>query len=180
VPFEKQKADVPRTIVYDRPIRIAEAEQTLRREFGDAGPIGATRPDAVATRPGDDFASKLVKYIPAEALAFVALISSFSDITEPQVITIVAVGLAGQMLWLRRQGAKLPPADRPTWRQYILSAIAYAAWVLGTSPAVSAVFGVDRTTATITMASVAYLLPLIDDPTHEWLDPKPAEHVLIR
>ena len=106
---------------HDRPIRIADAEQTLKREFGDAGPIGAAGPDAVATRPGDDFASKLVKYIPAEALAFVALISSFSGITEAQVVTIIAVGFVGQMLWLRRQGAKLPPADHPTWRQYILS-----------------------------------------------------------
>jgi hypothetical protein len=121
-----------------------------------------------------------MKYIPAEALALVALISSIEGIRDGQVVAVVIVGGVGQLLWLMRQGKKIAPVDRPSLRQYGFALIAYLAWVLGTSPTVCDVLGVDRTTGTIAMASTAYLLPLIDDSAHDWLDPKPQEPFVTR
>ena len=111
---------------------------------------------------------------------FVALISSMEGIADEQVIAVVVIAGIGQLLWLSHSAAKLPIADRPTVRQYSLAVVAYAAWVLGTSPEVAQILGIDRTTATIAMASVAYLLPLVDPKTHAWLDPDPEEPVLTR
>jgi hypothetical protein len=171
---------VPRTIIYDRPIHANEATGAPAEVY--SGGVGRRPRDdeRIVARPGDDFASKLMKYIPAEALALVALISSIRGIADAQVLAVVIVGGVGQMLWLMRQGKKLALADHPSWRQYSFALIAYVAWVLGTSPTVCGVLGVSPTTGTIAMASVAYLLPLIDDSAHDWLDPKPSEPILTR
>ncbi len=171
---------MPRTIVYDRPISVAEGQEAPHRAYSESLVGRAGEGEDVVTRPGDDFSSKLIKYMPAEALALVALISSIEGIKDGQVLAVVIVGGLGQLLWLRQQGAKLDPADRPTARQFGFALVAYCAWVLGTSPTVCAVLGIDRTTGTIAMASVAYLLPLIDDSAHAWLDPKPPEPILLR
>jgi hypothetical protein len=169
---------MPRTIVYARPMQITDASEKGNPRYSGGGAV-APLEDAAVTE-GDDFAAKLVKYIPGEALALVALISSLAGISQIQVVSIVVVGGIGQLLWLHREGAKLLTVDRPSQRQYVFALVAYVAWVFGTSPTVCSVLGIAHTTGTITMASVAYLLPLVDDVAHARLDPKVEEPALRR
>ena len=169
---------MPRTILYSRTLPLAEAPEAINPRYSGL-PIGDAS-DEMIEREGDDFAGKLVKYIPGEALALVALISSIAGITEKQILAIVAVGGVGQLLWLHRAAGDLAAADRPSWRQYIFALVAYLGWILGTTPAVCSVVGVARTTGAICMASVAYLLPLIDDAAHRRLDPNTEPPALLR
>lgn len=169
---------MPRTIVYARAIRPGETPEETNPRYSSRA-IGASNGDTVV-REGDDFAAKLVKYIPGEALALVALISSINGISDQQVVAIAVVGGVGQLLWLYREGSKLATRDRPSLRQYGFASIAYFAWVVGTSPLVCSVLGMAHTTGTITMASVAYLLPLVDDAAHARFDPETEEPALMR
>jgi hypothetical protein len=118
--------------------------------------------------------------IPGEALALIALITAGSGMGDGQVIALVTVGAVGQMLWLQQRGAQLDGPDRPTARFFVFALIAYLAWVLVTCPADRELAGVDETTAAIVMASVAYLLPLVDPIAHERLDSSEEEPVLER
>ncbi len=161
---------MPRTILYARPAQPGDHAAPSGAYYAQRA--GAPAQDDLGDVPGDDFATRLAKYIPAEALALVALITSIEGITDEQMIAIVVVAAIGQLL--NQLGERLSAADRPAVRQYVFALIAYAAWVLGTTPPVSDMLGVDRTTATIVMASTAYLLPLLDPPTHKWLDPQPS------
>lgn len=168
---------MPRVIIYPRarPEPTTSAEQ--RQLYGARGDEEVA---AAASLVADDYASRLLKYIPAEALAFVVFGTSFSSERRGQVAAVAIVAAVGQLLWLRRSAQSLPAADRPTWRYYLLSLIAYVAWVVGTSPKVRSLVGLHQTTAAIILGSVAYLLPSIDPATHSRLDPKPPEPPRVR
>jgi hypothetical protein len=168
-----------RVILYERPAEVKDQESA-----GDIyGEVRADWPrpehkDVV--RRGDGYLERVAKYIPAEALGFVILGTSYPGIEALELATVVAVGAVGQMLWLYRKGDGLAELDKPTPRYYVLSLIAYGAWVLGTCPSVAALVGVDGSLAAIVLTSVAYLLPWIDPKTHAWLDPPPPERPLLR
>lgn len=157
-----------RTIVYERRIPIEVLDDSDRRAYGAFR--AAAGQDDVAIREGDGFAERLLKYIPGEALALIALITAGSSMSDGQVIALVAVGAIGQILWLQQRGAQLDGPDRPSARFFVFALVAYLAWVLGTCPTVRELVDVDQTTAAIVMASVAYLLPLVDPIAHERLD----------
>lgn len=168
---------MPRVILYDRPaLRDAEQRDGSPRYAGG----GKGAPGAEEVRAGDDYVQRLVKYIPAEAIGFVIFGTSFPNEKDGHVVAVVVVAAVGQLLWLFRRGQQVPQADRPTARFYVLALIAFAAWALGTSPPVSELVGLDRTTAALILCSVAYLLPWIDPQTHAWLDPKPPEPERLR
>jgi hypothetical protein len=168
---------LPRTIIYERRIPARQQRSPGSPAYGSATKAGA---DETKVRPGDDFATRLTKYLPAETIALVALVSSISGITRYQIWAIVLVGAIGQVLVLRQASRKLDKPDQPSWRQLVFAVVAYAGWVLGTTPAFCDSIHVDRTTGTIVMACVAYLLPLVDVEAHDLLDNKDDVEVLTR
>lgn len=164
---------MPRSIVYPAPAPRPRADERDRPYAGGTGAADAGQSTEMS--PGDGFAQRLLKYIPAETLAFVVFLTAMSDLKDAHVVAVVVVGLVGQVLILRSQTAKMAAPDRPTLRFFIFAVVAYLAWVVGTSPRFAHIVHLDRTTATLIMACVAYLLPLIDPKTHEIFDPKPPE-----
>lgn len=157
---------MPRTIIYDRP--RSSLPPQARPTYGER--VAGTEQDG-DVRPGDPYLTRLAKYIPAETLAFMVFSTSFSQETRGQTIAVVLIGAVGQLLWLYNRGQAISdPEDRPTWRYYMFSLIAYSAWIIGTCPQVSHYAGIPRTTAAIILGGVAYLLPLADPETHAWID----------
>jgi hypothetical protein len=137
---------MPRTVVPATPERSTRAPQ-----------------DSAGGARGDDLPTKLVKYVPAEALAFfvpaAAAIGSGNDVL---LIIIVAVGAIGTAGWLWYNASSLPAPERPLVHFYALAVIAFLVWALATAPNVAAIVRLDTVTTGVILAIGVFLIPLVD------------------
>ena len=114
----ERKVEMPRTIV---PPPLAPAA---------GGPGGRIRLDG-----GDDLSTKLVKYVPAETLAFfVPAAGRLGTSRSALLFAAVAAGAIGTVGWLWYKGSSLPAEKRPLPHYYVLSVIAFLIWALVTAP----------------------------------------------
>jgi hypothetical protein len=142
---------MPRTIVYATP-----------RPRGDA-----TTRDAVKTngdeKGGDGYTERLSKYIPAEVLAAFLPLIGLTDGQTGRLQIALLVGLAGTLIYLymhARQETDASKRPRPFF--YLLAAIAFVAWAVGTSEAVRGLLGWDATGAQFGLAIAAFSIPALD------------------
>ena len=98
--------------------------------------------------------------------------TALPDESDLQLAAGVLVGARGQLLWLglKAKDPEVDERDRPGWHFFVLAVIAYFAWVIGTCAPVAEALKIDPTTAVIVVASVAYLLPLLDPTLHRALN----------
>ena len=109
----------------------------------------------------DDYAGKLVKFVPAEVLAFFAPMAAAVQSRKGLLIaaTIVAFLATPAYLWYGAQ--KLPPQQQPLRHFYPLSAIAFLAWALGTS-SLGSLIGLDSIATSFMLGTSVFLIPLAD------------------
>lgn len=130
--------------------------------------------------PPDPFPVKLVKYVPAEVIAFFAPAYAVATPKVPadQPITATATGvpavdhsaqwivfgvaLLGLLLYLFLRGSKDQP---PRWYFYVLGAVSFVAWAIGTSTAGSDLFGLgaDSILPKLAITCAVFLVPLLDE-----------------
>ncbi len=137
-----------RTVVHSAPIR----------------PEADTDPD-VQTK--DNYSDKLVKYIPAEVIAFYLPMYTYvlSSVTENGEITsktplfvvlvISLLGLVGYM-YVRR-------SSTTNWYFYALSAVAFLAWAIGTSPVGQNLFDLPELYNKVILMTGIFLVPMFDE-----------------
>ena len=115
-----------------------------------------------ATAGGDSFPERLVKYVPAETLAFfVPIAALLGDDHRPWLIAALAVGVLGTVGYLL-QTAPADPDERPRPHYYVLACLAFLSWAIGTTPAVAALIHIDQTGAAFVLAVAVFLTPLAD------------------
>jgi membrane protein DedA with SNARE-associated domain len=128
----------------------------------------------------DGYGDKLVKYIPAEVIAFflpayalAAKLDHFKEDLE-WIGWLLVVGAAfGAVGYLLVKADKSKP---PRWYFYPLSVLAFLGWAVGTSTAVAELFDLtqpDITGKLIVMAAV-FVIPLIDELLTRYLPPSEA------
>jgi hypothetical protein len=143
---------MPRTVVPRQPAR-APGPQPSARET-------AQEPSVV----GDSLPEKLVKYVPAETLAFfvplAAAIGTENRAVLIAVVVIAAVGTVGYLWWAARA---LPPEQRPLVHFYVLAVIAFACWAIATAPNLAQLLGIDTLIAGVILACAVFLIPLADN-----------------
>jgi len=111
---------------------------------------------------GDSFPERLVKYVPAETLAFfVPVAALLGDDHRPWLIVALVVGVAGTVgyLW---QTAPAEPDERPRIHYYVLACLAFLSWAIGTTAAVADLIHLDHTGAAFILAVAVFLIPLAD------------------
>ena len=126
-------------------------------------PSSSRRRRGQGAEPGDGLPEKLVKYVPAETLAFfVPTAAALGTDHDGALIAAILIGAAGTVgyLWLAARGE--PPAKRPLPHFYALSVIAFACWALGTGPSVMQLVGVDPTVAGVILGFGVFVIPLVD------------------
>lgn len=133
-----------RSIVYD-------TNQTRPRVRGNA-PL----PEAAA----DQYADKLVKYVPAEVLAF--YLPAFALFEADAGRWAVAIlGALGTVLWTlvaaKRNKTPLP------WFYPTLALLAYAAWAIGVSALGTDVLGFSKEVATLIVLVAILAIPAVDE-----------------
>jgi hypothetical protein len=135
---------MPRTVV---PGALAPAAGGAAA--GGAGPTSDGLPEA------------LVKYVPAETLAFFVPVSAaIGTGQEAGLIAVMIVAALGSLLYLWVQAPKPPAA--PKFYFYLLAELALACWMLGTSGAVQDLVGVGQTAGGVVLLSGTFLIPLAD------------------
>ena len=153
-----------RTVVYTP----APSTAVPRDALLEGEPPPATDPDAAAA---DKYADKLLKYIPAEVIAFYTPIyayvkSNVGDPADPAVLAplplafvliISIVGVLGYLV-VRRD-----PKTPPRWYFYALAAVAFVAWAIGTSTVGQDVFGFPEWWDKLILLVGIFLIPLIDE-----------------
>jgi hypothetical protein len=115
------------------------------------------------TAGGDGLPERLVKYVPAETLAFfVPLAPIVGPDRDALLVVVVVAALIGTVGYLWLNGSRLEPDERPRPHFYALAGLAFLAWALGISTLVQDLVGVDEIAAAVVLAVAVFLIPLID------------------
>jgi hypothetical protein len=128
-------------------------------------PPVAARGERGATQVGgDSLPERLVKYVPAETLAFfVPVAGSIGSSRSPLLIAAVSAGLVGTVGYLWLAGQRAESDQRPRGHFYILAAVAFVCWAIGTSANVAHLVRIDQVTAGVILGLAVFLVPLIDE-----------------
>jgi peptidoglycan/LPS O-acetylase OafA/YrhL len=114
-----------------------------------------------AGQPVDEWGDKLVKYIPAEVLAFFIPAYALVETATPTgPLVVFALGLVGTVAYLI---ARADRADPPRWYFYVLAALAFVAWAIGTTSIGSVLLHLPEWSAEVTVLGGVFLIPLIDE-----------------
>lgn len=112
---------------------------------------------------GDDLPTRLVKYVPAETLAFyVPAAAAIGATNDLLLVVVVAVGAVGTAGWLWYQASSLAAEERPLVHFYVLAVIAFLVWALATAPSLASLLRLDTVTTGIILAIGVFLIPLAD------------------
>jgi hypothetical protein len=126
-------------------------------------PLGGNGPPPGASSiPPETKLDRLLKLIPTEVIAaYPAALALAATIAWPYYeLTIAALGLLAVVLVLRNDGARLTPPATPTLRQYVLRALAFAAWTLVIGNPLGAL-GLEAAHAHVAGAVGAVFIPLL-------------------
>ncbi len=113
---------------------------------------------------GDGLPERLVKYVPAETLAFfVPLAAGIGSGRRVLLVVVLCAGLVGTIGYLWLAGQRAAADERPRPHFFVLAAVAFVSWAVGTSPNVAGLFGVDRLVAGVWLGLAVFLIPLVDE-----------------
>jgi len=112
---------------------------------------------------GDDFPDKLLKYVPAETLAFFVPVTAGLDSDKSGWLVVVLVaGAIGTFGYLWIAGQREPDDKKPLPYLYALAVIAFLCWAVGTSKSVADLVNVGSVGAGIILGLAVFLIPLLD------------------
>jgi hypothetical protein len=146
-----------RTIAYPSDVPVVITRRRRRRR---------TRREIPSHPPPDDYATKLVKYVPAETLSFFLPAVLLADSALGDALLVI-VAMVGTALYLGRQGPK------PLYF-YVLAELALLAWIVGTTEVGSELLPLRPEAAKLTLAIAVYLIPAVDDTLTRRLQPSQA------
>lgn len=153
-----------RTVIY-RSAATAPTTESARAESTQPGIPGTAPVQATVTAspapPVDDYKDKLVKFVPAEVVAFFAPIASLVRERPALLIFSALLGLIATPAYLWVTAKKLDPGLRPPLHNYVLSTVAFGVWALATSD-LGAMVHMDPVVSAFTLGATVFLVPLID------------------
>lgn len=124
----------------------------------------------------DGYLDRLVKYIPGETLAlWLPLAVAAAASSTPWLLWVVfAAGLGATVLYLWLNGRKLPTDKRPMPHFYVLAAVAFVVWALGTSQPTADLFKLPADVANVLLGLGVLLIPGLDQLLEALLGTRPA------
>lgn len=144
--------------------RIAYAPEVLRSSTLSWSPKAQFRSliagSGADSGSADDYFTKLVKYVPAETVAFVCAVSA----------TPLSNALMWVVFWAAAVGSVVYIAIREPlpWFTYILTLIAAFLWIIGTTNYGEILFHLSYAASRVMMAIGIFLIPGIDELATKW------------
>lgn len=112
---------------------------------------------------GDALPDKLVKYVPAEVLAFfVPTYANLPESAHSWAWAVFAVGLVGTVLYALATRLRDPGTIGP-WYYYVLCAVAFVGWAVSATTVGTDLFGIDHAITPAILSTTVLLVPLIDE-----------------
>jgi len=142
-----------RAIVYPAEVVAVRIGGRPRRRRGPLPPLPPETGEA-EQRP-DTFPTKLVKYVPAETLAFVIPATAFAT-TNVRRSVVLVVALIGTPLYLARA------ARLPLWF-FILAELSLLAWIAGTTDFAVELLGIAPEVGKFVLFAAVFLIPIVDE-----------------
>ncbi len=156
-----------RTVVYPPHSRSTSPRAAAAPAQADDG--GGQQPD--------DYGDKLVKYIPAEVIAFFlpayALAAKLTDFSDRIGWLLVGVAVLGTVGYLLVKADKTKP---PRLYFYILAVFAFLGWAIGTTTEVAELFKLPQPelSGKLVVFVTIFVVPLVDELLTRYL-PAPAK-----
>jgi hypothetical protein len=126
-------------------------------------PSPATTRRAGGGQDGDALPEKLVKYVPAETLAFfVPVAAALGTSRDGWLVAAIVVAALGTVGYLWQNAQQLKPTQRPLGHFYVLAVVAFCAWAVGTSGSVADLLGADDIVGSVLLGFAVFLIPLAD------------------
>jgi hypothetical protein len=162
---------MPRTIIYKRDVEEhddaveagAPAQPTLAGAKIPA--TAAAKKKAATDALADGYVEKLLKYVPAEVIAFFAPIAS---LVEKQTALLVASGIVGLVatplyikLYSRNLRRRSKGTQPPPIYNYALSMAAFVVWALATSK-LGGLLHMSSTAIAFMLGVAVFVIPLAD------------------
>ena len=111
----------------------------------------------------DSLPEKLVKYVPAETLAFfVPLAAAAGTQRQGFLIALLVIGVIGTVAYLWYAARSLPAGQRPLLHFYVLAPIAFLCWAVATAPNVADLIGIDSLISAAILTGSVFLIPITD------------------
>jgi|GEM_PF-3795796 hypothetical protein len=139
--------------------QVAYSAEILRATSLSRGPEPIAGPEEPEAKP-DDYPTKLVKYVPAETVAFVAFASAVALSTLLSWL-VVAIALVGSVLYIATRG-------RQPWYSHFLTLLAAILWIIGTTRYGEELLGLSYASSRILLAMGVFLIPAIDELLTRW------------
>jgi hypothetical protein len=117
--------------------------------------------DQPESHPADEYKDKLIKFVPAEVVAFFAPLASLVQERPTLLVSSAFLGLIATPGYLWISAGKLEPAARPPIHNYVLSTLAFAVWALATSRLGSMV-GLGSIETAFLLGVTVFAIPFID------------------
>ena len=111
---------------------------------------------------GDNFAERLVKYVPAEVLSLFLPLVAIATGESELLWVLFGAGFLATFAYLFLSAERNQNQPKPLHHFYVLALVAFAAWALGTSADISGVVGVGPKVAALSLGLAAFLLPALD------------------
>lgn len=152
---------MPRTVVPPPPSGGAAGAAPPAAAAPAGGAPGAAA--AAEAPPGDRLPDKLVKYVPAETLAFFVPISAaIGSGDEGWLIAVIAIAALGTLGYLWQAAPDRGSVQAPRIHFYVLAEIALVCWMLGTSGPAEKLVGISQSHGGILLGIAAFLVPVTD------------------
>lgn len=115
-------------------------------------------------RAADSLPDRIVKYVPAETLAFFVPVAAAIGSRRPALLAAVVVaGLIGTVGYLWLAGQRAAPDQRPLPHFFVLAGLAYLCWAVGTNGNVAALMGLDQLGGAVLLGMAVFLIPMLDE-----------------
>lgn len=112
---------------------------------------------------GEPLPEKLVKYVPAEVLAFfIPATAAIGNGREGLLWAAILLAAAGTPAYFYVHAQSLSTQKRPRWFFYVLAVISLLAWAVGTSAHTANLLGLDDVAAGFVLTAAVFIVPLVD------------------
>ncbi|WP_455377297.1 hypothetical protein [Petrachloros mirabilis] len=132
-------------------------------------------PKAPEDKDYDGIPEKLVKYIPAETVAFfVAVYPLFADkpdqdvVLKPYQVGVLILGIVGTLLYFYARSDKTKP---PRLYFYLFVIVAFLGWAIGSSTVGEDLFKLPTVFKSAAIPTVVFIIPILDEALTSLLNP---------